>query len=259
MKLCVLGSGSSGNCTYIDTGQTRILVDLGFGQRSLSRRLNEAGLSLDGLSGLFLTHEHTDHISGVPSLARALGIPVFMTEGTWAKASELQALDKVEFLPIDSPFSFGKLEIEAFPVSHDAAQPVGFRFSTGETQGVLATDLGEPTEPIFQHLATCDWLIMESNYDEEMLRASPYPWPLKKRLMGRHGHLSNNMLASCLKAHLGERAQHVLLAHLSRVNNHPGLAMAQVSNAFPASSSKNSFYPRLHLTHQDRPSIFLDI
>ena len=117
MKLCVLGSGSSGNCTYIDTGQTRILVDLGFGQRSLSRRLNEAGLSLDGLSGLFLTHEHTDHISGVPSLARALGIPVFMTEGTWAKASELQALDKVAFpmmLHSQSDFAFRLEKPRAF-------------------------------------------------------------------------------------------------------------------------------------------------
>ena len=259
MKLCVLGSGSAGNCTYIATREIRILVDLGFGRISLHRRLRQAGLSLDRLDALLLTHEHTDHVSGVPALVRDLDAPVLMTEGTLQQSPPLQELNRVKILPAGSPFQIGDLEVEAFPVSHDAAQPVGFRFAAEGTQGLLATDLGEPTREILEHLPDCDWLIMESNHDEEMVLAGPYPWLLKKRLMGPKGHLSNHALGRCLKTHLGAKTKHIFLAHLSRTNNHPQLALDQVSEALSDPSGRSESGPRVHLTHQNRPSIVLNL
>lgn len=259
MKLCVLGSGSAGNCTYLAAGETRILVDLGFGRRSLNRRLREAGLVLDRLDALLLTHEHTDHVSGAPALVRALDFPVLMTEGTLRGSPPLQKLDRVRILPVGSSFDIGGIEIEAFPVSHDAAQPVGFRFAVDGTQGLLATDLGEPTREILDLLPHCDWLVVESNHDEEMVRAGPYPWLLKQRLMGPKGHLSNHALGRCLRTHLGARTKHVLLAHLSRTNNHPQLALDQVSAALSGSPGRGGSGPRVHLTHQNRPSIVLNL
>ena len=259
MKLCVLGSGSAGNCTYIATGKARILVDLGFGRRSLRRRLQEAGLSLDRLDALLLTHEHTDHVSGVPALARDLDVPVFMTKGTLRGSPPLQALDRVTILSAGSPFCIGDLEVDAVPVSHDAAQPVGFRFASEGIRGLLATDLGEPTQEILEHLADCDWLILESNHDEEMVLAGPYPWLLKQRLMGPKGHLSNLALGRCLESHLTAKTKHIFLAHLSRTNNHPQLALDQVSAALSSTSGRGESGPRVHLTHQNRPSIVLDL
>ena len=259
MKLCVLGSGSAGNCTYLSTQETRILVDLGFGRRSLRRRLQQAGLLLDRLDALLLTHEHTDHVSGVPALARALDIPVLMTEGTLQASPPLQELNRATIVSAGSPFCIGDLEVEALPVSHDAAQPVGFRFASQGIRGLLATDLGEPTQEILEHLADCDWLVLESNHDEEMVLAGPYPWLLKQRLMGPRGHLSNRALGRCLKTHLDGRTKHVFLAHLSRTNNHPQLALDQVSAALSGASGRGESGPRVHLTHQNRPSIVLDL
>jgi len=259
MKLCVLGSGSAGNCTYIASGETRILVDLGFGRRSLNRRLREAGLVRDRLDALLLTHEHTDHTSGVPALVRDLDIPLLTTEGTLRESPPLQGLDRVRIVRAGSPFRIGDLEIEAFPVSHDAAEPVGFHFDSEGTQGLLATDLGEPTRAILDRLAECDWLILESNHDEEMVLAGPYPWLLKQRLMGPRGHLSNHALGRCLKTHLGARTKHIFLAHLSRTNNHPQLALDQVSAALSDAFGRGESGPRVHLTHQNRPSIVLDL
>lgn len=259
MKLCVLGSGSGGNCTYIATPETQILVDLGFGRVSLRRRLQEAGLSLDRLNALLLTHEHTDHVSGVPALARDLGVPALMTQGTLRESSPLQDLEKVKIVPVGSPFFIGDLEIEAFPVSHDAAEPVGFHFASEGTQGLLATDLGEATQGILDRLADCDWLIVESNHDEEMVLAGPYPWVLKQRLMGPRGHLSNHALGRCLMANLGTRTKHIFLAHLSRTNNHPQLALDQVTEALSGPFARDESGPRIHLTHQNRPSIVLDL
>ena len=259
MKLCVLGSGSAGNCTYIATRETRILVDLGFGRISLHRRLRQAGLSLDRVDALLLTHEHTDHVSGVPALVRDLDAPVFMTGGTLRESPLLQELDRAEVVPVGSPFCIGDLEVEAFPVSHDAAEPVGFRFAAEGTRGLLATDLGKPTQEILEHLADCDWLIMESNHDEEMVLAGPYPWLLKQRLMGPKGHLSNLALGRCLRTRLGPKTKHIFLAHLSRTNNHPQLALDQVSAALRSTSGRGESGPRVHLTHQTRPSLVLDL
>ena len=259
MKLCVLGSGSAGNCTYIAAPKARILVDLGFGRRSLARRLREAELSLDRLDALLLTHEHTDHVSGVPALVRERKAPVCMSEGTWRESPALQEVERVTIIPVGSPFHIGDLEVEAIPVSHDAAQPVGFRFAATGVQGLLATDLGEATPEILEPLADCDWLVLESNHDEEMVLAGPYPWLLKQRLVGPRGHLSNQALGRCLRTHLGARTRHLFLAHLSRTNNHPQLALEQVSAALSGAFERGGSGPRIHLTHQNRPSIVLDL
>ena len=182
-----------------------------------------------------------------------------MTEGTLRESPSLRELDRTRILPVGSPLQIGELEIEAFPVPHDAAQPVGFHFAADGAQGLLATDLGEVNEEIVGRLPDCDWLILESNHDEEMVLAGPYPWPLKLRLMGSKGHLSNDALGRCLRTHLGARTRHVLLAHLSRTNNHPQLALERISAALFDSSGSGGTPARVHLTHQNRPSIVLDL
>jgi phosphoribosyl 1,2-cyclic phosphodiesterase len=192
VRITVLGSGSGGNCTLLESGGTRVLVDVGFGPRSVRRRLREAGLALGKIDAVLITHGHRDHVAGLPSLVEQLQIPVFLNEGTREEVASLNGTDRQESFESGSPFAIGTFEIEAFDVPHDSAQPVGFRFSAEGMKGAFATDLGEITSSIIPFLSSCQWLVLESNHDEELLKIGPYPWELKQRVLGRRGHLSNH-------------------------------------------------------------------
>jgi len=168
VKVSVLGSGSSGNCTYIATEKSCVLVDLGFGWRSLKRRLEEAELQSERIDAVLLTHGHSDHVSGIPAFLSRRQVPIFMNEGTREEVSGLQSIDRWESFRSNSPFYVGDLQIEAFSVSHDAAEPVGFRFSAQGICGALVTDLGEFTPTVVENLSRCDWFVVESNHDEQM-------------------------------------------------------------------------------------------
>lgn len=261
MRIAVLGSGSGGNCTLLENGTTRLLIDAGFGPRSLKRRLREAGLSLTGIDAILLTHGHSDHVAGVPSLTRAFGeVPVYMNEGTREEVQLLGKIKNWKRFDSEAPFNVRDFSVEAFDVPHDAAQPVGFKISSNGTSGVLATDLGELTPSIEKYLSGCQWLILESNHDEELLKIGPYPWDLKRRVLGRKGHLSNNALAEFLRHRFDGGAIHLFLAHLSRQNNEPELAL---SAAWHAVQDRHPLFGKpemkVHLTHQSKPSIVLDL
>jgi phosphoribosyl 1,2-cyclic phosphodiesterase len=259
VKVSVLGSGSSGNCTLIATENTCILVDLGFGPRSLKRRLQEAELQSTKIDAILLTHGHCDHFSGIPSFLSRNQVPIFMNEGTREEVPDLQKIDGWESFGSGSPFSVGDLQIEAFAVSHDAAEPVGFRFSSQGISGALTTDVGELTTSVIENLSGCDWLILESNHDEQMLRVGPYPWSVKQRVLSRLGHLSNQDLSTFLTHSFDRQAAHIFLAHLSRHNNHPKVALDHATKALSQPFPLYAKSSRLHLTHQSKPSIVLDL
>ncbi len=259
MKVSVLGSGSSGNCTLVATENTCILVDLGFGSRSLKRRLQEAELQSTRIDAILLTHGHCDQFSGIPAFLSQQQVPIFMNEGTRGEVPELQKIDGWESFGSGVPFSVGDLQIEAFAVSHDAAEPVGFRFSGQGISGALVTDVGELTASVIENLSGCDWLILESNHDEQMLRVGPYPWSVKQRVLSRVGHLSNQDLSTFLTHSFDRQATHIFLAHLSRHNNHPKVALEHASNALSQPFPLYAKSCHLHLTHQSKPSIVLDL
>jgi len=257
VRICVLGSGSSGNCTLVSTGKVSVLTDLGFGKRSFQRRLHSAGLPEQEISAIFLTHAHFDHIKGVSALAVERNIPVYATQGTFQELPNPDAFPRVELMRPGCPVTLGDLCVTPFAISHDAAEPVGFRFEAEGVCGALATDLGEMTPEVADHLAGCDWLVLESNHDENLVRLGPYPWALKQRLLSPVGHLSNHAVAEFLGNALDTRAQHIFLAHLSRNNNTPALALESAQAALDMRFSSNS--PCVHLTDQVKPSIVLNL
>lgn len=255
-----MGSGSGGNSTLVDTGKTRLLVDAGFGMRSLRRRLRDAGLSLNRLDAVLISHGHRDHVCAAAAIAKHFNCPVFASQGTRREAADLQSFDRVETFEPLAPFQIGDLRCLPFPVSHDAGQPVGFRLSWEGIHGTVLTDIGELTEAAAVHLGRCDWMVVESNHDEEMVKLGPYPWHLKKRILGSGGHLSNQALAVFLSGEFDGQARHIFLAHLSRNNNHPELAVESATCALSRRNG-NGRPPGhvVYLTHQDKPSIVLSL
>ncbi len=259
MRISVLGSGSGGNCTFVATEKTAILIDQGFGPRSLERRLKDAGLQDHRIDAILLTHGHSDHTRGAVPVAEKLEIPIFMNEGTRAEVPELGEIDRWEPFETGKPFTVGDLSVEAFDISHDAAQPVGFRIHAEGLHGALATDLGELTPAVAAKLVRCDWLVLESNHDEEMLKIGRYPWALKQRVMGRNGHLSNSALARFLGGVFDGYARHLFLAHLSRENNDPEIAFKSASGALFRRRFALLESCKLHLTDQIKPTIVLGL
>jgi phosphoribosyl 1,2-cyclic phosphodiesterase len=243
----------------VDTGSTCVLVDLGFGPRSLVRRLREVGLEDRKIDAILLTHGHSDHTSGVVPFVKKCPVPVFATGGTLGEIKDRQTLGRVEVLKSDQQFTFGDLHMESFATSHDAAQPVGFRFQSNGVTGALATDLGEINSEVARRLTGLDWLVLESNHDENLLKLGPYPLRLKQRVLGRKGHLSNSAVARFLQVDFDGNAGNIFLAHLSRQNNHPQIAMDCARQALMLRRHSLFETCKLHLTHQAKPSIVLDL
>jgi phosphoribosyl 1,2-cyclic phosphodiesterase len=260
MRIVVLGSGSGGNCTCVESRRTRLLFDAGFGIRSLDRRFNEAGLPPASIDGILITHGHNDHVAGVPSLVRRHGCVVYTNEGTRRETHHLANLDRHETLREGETVQIGDIQVTPFPTPHDAAQPVGYRIESEGIRGVLATDLGEVTPELIEHAGGCHWMVLESNHDEEMLRLGPYPWDLKRRVLGRTGHLSNDALADFLLGPFDGEASHLFLAHMSRKNNLPELAYDTASRALnerALRTRRNGVH--VHLTDQIKPSIVITL
>ncbi|HSR49563.1 MAG TPA: MBL fold metallo-hydrolase [Acidobacteriota bacterium] len=262
MRVCVLGSGSSGNCTFVETRRTRVLIDNGFGPRSLKRRLQEAGLPLDRFDALLITHGHIDHWKGAESFVHTYQAPVYTNLGTRNEVEALNQIDRWEEFRTGESFVVGDLEVDPFPVLHDAADPVGFRLRCGGVAGAVATDLGSLTDAVEERLSGCDWMVLESNHDEELLRLGPYPWSLKQRLTSRLGHLSNRAFASFLTRFDGQ-ARHVFLAHLSCKNNDPEIALDTARAGLdrrPSGTFHDLWNPiQLHLTKQTRPTAVVEL
>jgi phosphoribosyl 1,2-cyclic phosphodiesterase len=223
--VCVLGSGSKGNCTYVESPEARILIDAGLSAREIARRLWQIGRSPETLDGVLISHEHSDHIQGLGALARRYALPIYANSATWQRAQHVVGLvdDRREFWT-GTPFLLRDLAIEPFPLPHDADDPVAFRLSWHRRTIAIVTDLGYPTQLVRERIKGCHLLVLEANHDEAMLRAGPYPWPLKQRIGGKSGHLSNLQSSQLLRDVLHDELEHVILAHLSETNNLPDLA-----------------------------------
>jgi phosphoribosyl 1,2-cyclic phosphodiesterase len=232
MRFASLGSGSSGNGLIVESGPTRLLLDCGFNLRDTVARLARLGLQPEELSGILVTHEHSDHIGGVARLARKYRLPVWMTYGTYRNAeSRLENLPDLHFIDSDETFTHENLEITAYTVPHDAREPVQYVFSDGAARLGVLTDTGRPTPHIEAHLTGCHALVLECNHDRDMLWNGPYPPGLKKRVDGPFGHLANQTAADLLRQLDTHRLQHIIAAHLSEQNNQPALAQTALSEA----------------------------
>lgn len=225
MRFCVLGSGSKGNSTYVESGETRILIDAGFSGVEVQRRLEAIEVDIATLSAIFITHEHTDHIRGAGVLSRKYQLPVFANSETFLAAdSGLKKLSKAcEFSP-GEPFIFQDFTIHPFSISHDAANPVGYIFGDGHRSMGYCTDTGIVSRLMHHRLAGCHGLVLECNHDPEMLKNGPYPQSLKQRVRSKTGHLANADAATFLSDIMHNGLEHVVLSHISETNNRPEIA-----------------------------------
>lgn len=238
MRFASLGSGSKGNALLVEAGSTRILLDCGFGPRECAARMARAGCSPEELSGILITHEHSDHIAGAFALAGRFRLALWMSHGTFAasRARERHA-PTVEFIDSHRAFSVGDLEIQPFPVPHDAREPVQFTFTDGRHRLGVLTDLGCSTPHVERMLSGCDALVLECNHDKNMLQAGDYPPYLKSRIAGGQGHMDNQAAAALLGILDVSRLQHIIAAHLSQQNNTPALARKSLADALGCSEN----------------------
>jgi phosphoribosyl 1,2-cyclic phosphodiesterase len=225
LRICILGSGSKGNCTYIESPEARVLIDAGLSAREIERRLRQIDRSPTALDGVLISHEHSDHIQGVGALARRYKLPVYANLATWQRAQHIVGMvdDRREFWT-GAPFVLKDLVVDPFSLPHDADDPVAFRLTWRRRSMAIVTDLGYPSQLVRERIRGCQLLVIEANHDDAMLRAGPYPWPLKQRIGGKSGHLSNLQSSQLLRDVLHDELEDVVLAHLSEINNHPDLA-----------------------------------
>lgn len=228
VRFCTLFSGSEGNCTYIKIGDTELLVDVGKPATTVERGLNLIGTSLKNISSIFITHEHTDHVQGACVISRKHRIPIFITEGS---ANHLKSLPcSAVVKPSLFEVCIGDIRVKSFLTPHDSAMSVGYIIENDTYRFGVATDMGMISKSVVEALAGCDATLIESNYDENMLRNGPYPYYLKERIASKAGHLSNKngaLLAAILSS---SGTKHITLGHLSAENNTPELALQTAQN-----------------------------
>ena len=229
--VCVLGSGSSGNATYVGTPEHGILIDAGLSGKETERRLAEIGTDLRSLKAVCVSHEHKDHVAGLGVLHRRYGLDLYANAGTISAIERDPRLRGLRWRVFTTGQSFfvGEIEVRPFSVPHDAYEPVGFVIAHEEVRVGIVTDMGISTSMVREHLRGCRVVVLESNHDEEMLAQSERPWSLKQRIMGRQGHLSNRLAAEMLAEIAGPSLEQVFLAHISAECNRGELAVAAVS------------------------------
>ena len=239
IKICPLSSGSSGNCILIKAGRATALVDCGITGKAACIELQRIGVSPDEIDALIVTHEHTDHTSGVGVMSRKFNIPVYATIGTWkAMINSLGKINPllIHYIAPEVPFSINGATFHPFKTSHDAEESIGLVFTNGEKYGAVATDMGTVSRHIFELLSVCSVILVEANHDEAMLINGPYPVNLKERILSDMGHLSNRVCgALCAKLVREGKLRKIILGHLSKDNNTPALAYNTVFNSIDAS------------------------
>jgi phosphoribosyl 1,2-cyclic phosphodiesterase len=257
-KVHVLGSGSRGNSILLETTETCILVDAGFSGRQIERRLAAVEIAPESVEALVITHEHRDHTQGMGVFARRWGAPIYIAEATARSCSDLlNGKEEVRYYRAGNPVDLGDLRLEPFLTCHDAIDPIGVTIGQ-RTSGFkvgIATDLGTPTVSVRHALQRCDLLVLEANHDDVMLRTGPYPWSVKSRIAGRHGHLSNRAAAQLGVELLHPELAAVVLAHLSQECNDPALAEGAVSDAL----RRKRYEGPLYVAAQDEPLPGLDV
>src|SRR5690625_656814 len=233
LRFSVLASGSTGNAFYIESNEQRILVDAGVSGKQMDRLFSEINIDPSKLTGILVTHEHSDHIKGLGIIARKYNLPIYANTKTW-KAMEGSigklSLDQKFHFEMGEVMTFGDLDVESFGVSHGAVDPMFFTFNMGDKKVALVTDLGYVSERIKKTVEGADAYIFEANHDVEMLRMGRYPWSVKRRILGDSGHVSNEDCALALCDIIGNQTKRIYLAHLSKDNNMKDLARMSVDN-----------------------------
>ena len=233
MRLVSIASGSSGNCVYVGTDTTSILVDAGISNKRIQQGLGEIGIKGEEVDAVVITHEHSDHIRGLGVLARRYEIPIYATKETLEEIAATPSLGQFPeglFHPVrpDVDFAVGDMELRPFTIYHDAANPVAYRVRHGRQSVAVATDIGHYDASIIDHLQGLDAVLLESNHDVNMLETGPYPYYLKRRILGDYGHLSNENAGRLLNYILHDNLKQILLGHLSKENNYEALAYETV-------------------------------
>jgi phosphoribosyl 1,2-cyclic phosphodiesterase len=264
MRITILGSGSAGNCTLIETDKTKLLVDAGLSGRQISQRLALISRNLEEITGVVLTHEHSDHTRGLSVLCKSRPLPVYANRLTAeAISTDPDFQDRVRIswrlFSTGGSFEVGDLQVESFTVPHDAYDPVGYVIrhpNSGLAIGVL-TDLGHATKLVTERMRAMDVLIVESNHDLKLLQEDAIrPWSLKQRIMSRHGHLSNDAAATLTSEVASDKLRHVFLAHLSQDCNRPELALQTVGNQLQKIGARHI---KVTVTSQDKPTATLTL
>jgi phosphoribosyl 1,2-cyclic phosphodiesterase len=230
VRLTILGSGSVGNCTYLETDQSRILIDAGLSGRQIRERLAQIDRTPELLQGILITHEHTDHIQGLTTLSAKLNIPVYCNRFTQeAIQGHLGAPFPCHIFATGSSFDIGDVTVDTFSIPHDAQDPVGFLLRAPEANVGFLTDLGYATKLVVERVRCANALVLETNHDVKLLQDDPdRPWSVKQRILSRHGHLSNEAAANVAQEIVSAELRHLYLGHLSRECNRPGLALQAV-------------------------------
>lgn len=263
MIFCSLYSGSSGNSIFVSSNNSKILIDAGMPGKKIDEALKAIGESPEDLDGIFITHEHSDHIKGVGVLSRKYDIPIYANDKTWSamegsigkvKENNIKIMDR------RSTVDIGALSVKSFVIPHDAIAPVGYTISSKEKRVSVATDFGVFTEEIFSNIKDSKSILLECNHDVNMLKFGPYPYNLKRRILSEVGHLSNDdcgkALLNLVNCGLGKN---IILGHLSRTNNHPDLAMQTVLSVIQENGIKQGEDVNISMASRDKPSSYIEI
>lgn len=230
MEICVLASGSNGNALYVGSSAsgTGILLDCGISRRQIKIRLEERGKSLDEIDAIFLTHEHSDHIRGLRVTCKYYQIPIYLTRGTWNGLVDQTQYQQVNFIENAQSVQLNDIRVHPIAKSHDALEPVAFLLELNDKRLLYATDFGAPNPEIIRAIRNANVILLETNYDIQMLQNGPYPEYLKQRIRSNYGHMSNLHAAELIRDYATAELQYLILGHLSENNNHPELALHEI-------------------------------
>ena len=253
VQLTILGSGSGGNCAYLEAGETRLLIDAGFSGRQIRNRLQSIGRTPETLSGILITHEHSDHIQGLSGLCARLQLPIYCNRLTKEAVEEqLQSKFNCRLFATGASFDVGEVTVDSFSIPHDAQDPVGFLLHAHGTRIGFLTDLGHATRMVIERVRGTSILVLETNHDAKLLQDdTKRPWSVKQRILSRHGHLSNDAAAEVAAQIVSENLRHLYLGHLSKDCNRPELAFQAVSAKL---TSMGATHVRIETTSQDAVS-----
>ena len=251
LKIAAIASGSNGNCYYLENDDDAILVDAGISAKQIVSRMANLRLSMSKIRGVFISHEHTDHVRGIDVLSRKYSVPVFMTQKTYSSYGKIIKDSLLNFFLPGKQVRFGNMHVNPFLKSHDAAEPCSFSVSSEGSSVAVMTDIGLKCSNVIYHIQKADAVFLESNYDDHMLQTGYYPAFLKARISSDVGHLSNTQAALIALEHATSRLRHVFLSHLSENNNTPELALYTFSSVI---RQRNDLNPELILTSRHKES-----
>jgi phosphoribosyl 1,2-cyclic phosphodiesterase len=257
LNFCSLSSGSSGNCYYIGNEFHGILIDAGISASSIRRFLRDLGISMQTIMGVLITHNHTDHIKGLEVLVRKNSLPAFTTNKIWQSILSMPkkiSRDSIREIPLQQKFNLAGFDIEAFPVFHDAPETIGFHIGAGDKKITFVTDLGHICQTAAHYIGEANLLVIESNYDEQMLESGGYPQFLKTRIKSGSGHLGNHQTSAFLADNFNGKLSHICLAHLSKNNNTPEKALEALQKTFSEKGIKMNCLQQVSVLNRYMPN-----